>query len=66
LENENGPKEKISMSFEYKDIPTEMSSLFKKQLDIVYKFIEDRLPVSIENCRISEWDQELQASNLLS
>ena len=60
IRNKNDPKTKIPTSFDYKDIPKEMASLFKKQMDIVDKFIQDRLPFSIENCQISAWEQELQ------
>ena len=63
--NENDPKKTISTSFELRDIPKEMSSLFKRQVEIVDKFIQDRLPVSIEYCGISQWDQELQVRNIL-
>jgi hypothetical protein len=61
-ERESDPDENLSTPYQLTDIP-EMSSFFKEQVASVGDFVNMKLSaVYIENCRASEWNQELRVS----
>ena len=61
--NGSSSHDSISMPFEsLGDIPKEMSSLCKKQSELVDKFLTKNLRSPLKYSRKEEWDEELQVS----